>query len=74
MLQITTKDSVQTPPNESVVEDLEEGEDVAEDLDEGEDVTAIVFGRGDEPKWLLADDTDVSVMFEAYRTKVGESD
>ncbi|RUS30877.1 hypothetical protein BC938DRAFT_478821 [Jimgerdemannia flammicorona] len=72
--KIITKDSVQTPPNESVAEDLEEGENVAEDLDEGEDVTAIVFGRGDKPKWLLADDTDVSVMFEAYRTKVGESD
>ncbi|RUP15167.1 hypothetical protein BC936DRAFT_139626, partial [Jimgerdemannia flammicorona] len=39
---------------EDAAEDLDEGEDVAEDLD----VMAIVFGRGDEPKWLLADDTD----------------
>ncbi|KAG9293733.1 hypothetical protein G9A89_019070 [Geosiphon pyriformis] len=50
---ITTKDSVQTP-----------NEGVTEDLNEGEDITAIVFGRGDEPKWFLADNTDIGVMFE----------
>lgn len=43
-----------------------------DDSDEDK-VTAIRF-QDNEPKWVLRDDTDVGVMFNAYRTKVGGSD